>query len=63
MFGTLFFVIAIVCQYMAQIRSELRSRPLYVVQAEIQSNVMPGGMARNIVTHEEHARAVLGRRI
>ncbi|HSK31702.1 MAG TPA: glycosyltransferase [Candidatus Limnocylindria bacterium] len=63
MFGTLFFVIAIVCQYMAQIRSELRSRPLYVVQAEIQSNVMPGGrMARNIVTHEDHARAVQGRR-
>jgi dolichol-phosphate mannosyltransferase len=62
MFGVLFFVIAIICQYMAQIRSELRSRPLYVVQAEIQSNVMPGGrMARNIVTHEDQARAVQGR--
>lgn len=64
MFGGLFFVLAIICQYMAQIRTELRSRPLYVVQAEIQSNVMPGGdMARNIVTHEDRARAVQGHEI
>ena len=63
MFGALFFVMAIICQYLAQIRSELRGRPLYVVQAEIQSNVMPGGeLARNIVTHEEHACVVQGRR-
>lgn len=62
MFGVLFFVMAIICQYLAQISSELRSRPLYVVQAEIQSNVMPGSnMAQNIVTHEDHARAVRGR--
>lgn len=59
MFGALFFVMAIICQYLAQIRSELRSRPLYVVQAEIQSNVLPGAdAARNIVTHEDHARAL-----
>jgi hypothetical protein len=56
MFTVLFFVLAIVCQYLAQIRSEIKSRPLYVVQIELQSNVMPGGEdARNVVAHEERA--------
>jgi dolichol-phosphate mannosyltransferase len=56
MFTVLFFVLAIVCQYLAQIRSEIKSRPLYVVQTELQSNVMPGGEdARNVVAHEERA--------
>ncbi len=59
MFGVLFFVMAMICQYLAQIRSELRTRPLYVVEAEIQGNVMPGGdMARNVVTHEDVAASV-----
>lgn len=59
MFGVMFFVMSMICQYLAQIRRELRDRPLYIIQAEIQSNVMPGGdSARNIVTHEERANAV-----
>ncbi len=59
MFGVIFFVLAMVCQYLAQIRSEIKSRPLYVVQAEIQSNVMPGHEAmRNVVTHEERAESL-----
>ncbi len=63
MFGVMFFVLAMVCQYLAQIRSEIKSRPLYVVQAEIQSSVMPGLEAmRNIVTHEEHAESLSAER-
>ncbi len=63
MFGALFFVMAMVCQYLAQIRSEIKSRPLYVVQAELQSNVMPGSdNARNVVTHEDRAEALAAKR-
>ncbi len=63
MFGVLFFVMAMICQYLAQIRSELKSRPLYVVQTELQSNVMPGGdNARNVVTDEHRAEAVAATR-
>jgi dolichol-phosphate mannosyltransferase len=62
MFTVLFFVLAMVCQYLAQIRSEIKSRPLYVVQTELQSNVMPGGeSARNVVTHEERAELIAAR--
>jgi len=58
MFAVMFFVLAMLCQYMAQMRSEIKSRPLYVVETELQSNVMPGGdHARNVVSHEEYARA------
>jgi dolichol-phosphate mannosyltransferase len=57
-FGVMFFVLSMLCQYLAQVRSEIKSRPLYVVQAEIQSSVMPvqEGL-RNIVTHEERAES------
>jgi dolichol-phosphate mannosyltransferase len=59
MFGVLFIVLSIICQYLAQIRSEIKSRPLYVVQDELQSNVMPGGeTARNVVSHEERAEGL-----
>ncbi|MGF1619190.1 MAG: glycosyltransferase [Rhodomicrobiaceae bacterium] len=59
MFGMLFMVSSIICQYIAQIRSEIKSRPLYVVQTEMHSNVMPGGeTARNVVSHEERAEAL-----
>lgn len=62
MYGVMFFVLAMICQYLAAIRSEIKSRPLYVVQAELQSNVMPlGEAARNIVSHEDRAEAVTGK--
>jgi dolichol-phosphate mannosyltransferase len=62
-FAVLFFVLAMVCQYLAQIRSEIKSRPLYVVQGELQSNVMPGGdRARNVVTQEDRAEALAAKR-
>lgn len=56
MFGVMFLVLAVVCQYLAEMRGEIKSRPLYVIQAELQSDVMPGGdEIRNIVTHEDRA--------
>jgi hypothetical protein len=56
MFGVMFLVLAMLCQYLAQIRSEIKTRPLYVVQTELQSNVMlTGERARNVVTHEDRA--------
>lgn len=59
MFAVLFFVMAMICQYLAQIRSEIKSRPLYVVHSELQSNVMPGSeAARNVVSHEDRAEAL-----
>jgi polyisoprenyl-phosphate glycosyltransferase len=56
MFGVMFFVLAVLCEYLAQTRSELKRRPLYVIQDEMQSNVMPsGGSEKNVVGHEEVA--------
>ena len=58
MFPFYFSCSRLVCQYLAEIRSEIKSRPLYVVQAELQSNVMPRRRkARNVVTHEERAES------
>jgi hypothetical protein len=54
MFGVMFLVLAVLCEYMAEMRSEVKSRPLYVVQGELQSNVMlANAETRNVVTHEE----------
>lgn len=63
MFAVLFFVMSMICRYLAQIRSEIKSRPLYVVQTEIQSNVMPGSeAARNVVSHEDRAETITAKR-
>ncbi len=63
MFAALFFVMSMICQYLAQIRSELKSRPLYVIGGELQSNFAPDGDAvRNIVSHEDNAKAIASRR-
>lgn len=58
MFAVLFLVLAVLCQYQAQIRSEIQTRPLYVLQTELQSDVMPGGQTRNVVTHEDRAESL-----
>jgi dolichol-phosphate mannosyltransferase len=56
MFGTMFFILAVLCEYLAQTRSELKRRPLYVIQDEMQSNVMPsGGSEKNVVGNEDAA--------
>ncbi|NJM34903.1 MAG: glycosyltransferase [Rhodomicrobium sp.] len=63
MFAVMFLVLAMICQYLAAIRSEIKSRPLYVIQSELQSNVMPGSDGlRNVVTHEDRADSVPMRR-
>jgi polyisoprenyl-phosphate glycosyltransferase len=54
MFGVMFIVLAVVCEYLAQLRGEVKRRPLYVVQGEVQSNVMlVNSETRNVVVHED----------
>ncbi|MEA2938895.1 MAG: polyisoprenyl-phosphate glycosyltransferase [Alphaproteobacteria bacterium] len=54
MFGVMFLVLAVLCEYMAEMRSEVKKRPLYVVQGELQSNVMlVSADTRNVVSHED----------
>jgi glycosyltransferase involved in cell wall biosynthesis len=56
MFGTMFMVLAVVCTYLAEMRGEVKRRPLYVVQDEMQSNIMPASaQTRNVVLHEDRA--------
>ena len=61
MFGVIFLVLAVVCEYMAELRGEVKRRPLYVVQGELQSNVMLGNTTtRNVVAHEDRAETLSG---
>jgi dolichol-phosphate mannosyltransferase len=59
MFGLISLVLAVLCEYLAELRSEVKRRPLYVVQGELQSNVMlANAETRNVVSHEERAETV-----
>ena len=59
MFGLIFLVLAVLCEYLAELRSEVKRRPLYVVQGELQSNVMlANAETRNVVSHEEKVETV-----
>ena len=59
MFGLIFLVLAVLCEYLAEMRSDVKRRPLYVVQGELQSNVMlANAETRNVVSHEERAETV-----
>jgi polyisoprenyl-phosphate glycosyltransferase len=59
MFGLIFLVLAVLCEYLAEMRSEVKRRPLYVVQGELQSNVMLANTeTRNVVSHEDRAETV-----
>jgi polyisoprenyl-phosphate glycosyltransferase len=59
MFGLIFLVLAVLCEYLAELRSEVKQRPLYVVQGEVQSNVMlANAETRNVVSHEERVETV-----
>jgi glycosyltransferase involved in cell wall biosynthesis len=54
MFGVMFIILAVVCEYLAEMRSEVKRRPLYVVRGELQSNVMlVNAETRNVVSHED----------
>jgi dolichol-phosphate mannosyltransferase len=54
MFGIMFIVLAVVCEYLAEMRGEVKRRPLYVVRGEMQSNVMlVNAETRNVVSHED----------
>ena len=47
------------CEYLAEMRSDVKRRPLYVVQGELQSNVMlANAETRNIVSHEDRVETV-----
>ena len=59
MFGVMFLVLAVVCAYMAEMRSEVKRRPLYVVQGELQSNIMLGNAeTRNVVSDEDRIETI-----
>jgi len=59
MFGLIFLVLAVLCEYLAEMRSEVKRRPLYVVQGELQSNVMlANAETRNVVSHEEKVETI-----
>jgi high-affinity K+ transport system ATPase subunit B len=59
MFGLIFLVLAVLCEYLAEMRGEVKRRPLYVVQGEVQSNVMlANAETRNVVSHEERVDTV-----
>src|SRR5262245_16713730 len=60
MFGMIFLVLAVLCEYLAELRGEVKRRPLYVVQGELQSNVMlANAETRNVVSHEDRADPVV----
>jgi glycosyltransferase involved in cell wall biosynthesis len=59
MFGTIFLILAVVCEYMAELRGEVKRRPLYVVEAELQSNIMlTKAETCNVVSHEERVETL-----
>jgi glycosyltransferase involved in cell wall biosynthesis len=54
MFGIMFLILAVICEYLAEMRGEVKRRPLYVVRGELQSNVMlVNAETRNVVSHED----------
>jgi hypothetical protein len=61
MFGVMFIVLAVLCEYLAQTRGEVKRRPLYVVQGEVQSNVMlVNSETRNVIAHEDRMETLSG---
>ena len=61
MFGIMFIILAVVCAYMAEMRSEVKRRPLYVVQGEFQSNTMlANAERRNVVSQDARVEALSG---
>ena len=64
MFGLIFLVLAVLCEYLTEMRSEVKRRPLYVVQGELQSNVMlTNAETRNVVSHEDRVETVSDRQV
>jgi polyisoprenyl-phosphate glycosyltransferase len=62
MFGLIFLVLAVLCEYLAEMRAEVKRRPLYVVQGELQSNVMlTNAETRNVVSHEDRVETATER--
>jgi polyisoprenyl-phosphate glycosyltransferase len=58
MFAGLFLVLAVVCEYLAEMRGDVKNRPLYVVQYELQSNAMLAHQQRlNVVADEGNPEA------
>jgi len=54
MFGLLFLVIAVVCEYLSRLLEEVKNRPLYFIMDEMHSNVMlTDSEVRNVVYNED----------
>jgi polyisoprenyl-phosphate glycosyltransferase len=48
--GILFLILAVICEYLARLLEEIKIRPLYYIETELQSNIMlPDAEARNVV--------------
>ncbi len=53
MFGLLFFVASVVCEYLARVLEEVKDRPLYFIEDERQSSLMlRDSEVRNVVYGE-----------
>jgi polyisoprenyl-phosphate glycosyltransferase len=48
--GILFLILAVICEYLARLLEEIKIRPLYYIETELQSNIMlSDSEARNVV--------------
>ena len=54
MFGLIFAIFAVICEYLARLIEEVKIRPLYFIRDEIESNVMLSSEIRNVVYQEQN---------
>ncbi len=54
MFALVFLVLGVICEYLARVLEEVKIRPLYFIEDELQSNVMiTSDIVRNVVYFED----------
>ena len=54
MFALVFLVLGVICEYLARVLEEVKIRPLYFIEDELQSNVMiTSDNVRNVVYFED----------
>ena len=52
LFATVLLVLAAICEYLACVLEEVKFRPLYFLEEELQSSVMTNDKVRNLVYSE-----------
>ena len=61
MFAFIFLILGVVCEYLARALEEVKVRPLYVVEDEMQSSVMvTSDEVRNVVYSESKTEGPIG---